>query len=117
MLCHVQPEAFPHNKVRDITASLLSEVCHNVFTEPHLKSANTDDNSRLDIAAYGLLGVGSIFMSGFLTLSLALQSTYRRHEQEKRRQYDQRIGEVEDSPLILSTTVGMSREQLQPFQA
>ena len=27
-----------HNEVRDITASLLSEVCHGVTTEPHLQS-------------------------------------------------------------------------------
>ena len=42
----------------------------------------------------------------------SLQSTYRRHEQEKKRQYDQRIREVEHSmftPLVLSTTGGMGR--------
>ena len=26
-----------HNEIRDLTASLLSEVCHNVSTEPHLQ--------------------------------------------------------------------------------
>ena len=42
----------------------------------------------------------------------SLQSTYRHHEQEKKRQYDQRIIEVEHStftPLVLSTTEGMGR--------
>ena len=48
-----------HNEVRDITASLLSEVCHGVTTEPHLqslsgetmshRSAITDDGARLDV--------------------------------------------------------------------
>ena len=48
-----------HNEIRDLTASLLSEVCHNIAIEPHLqplngegfhhKSANADENSRLDI--------------------------------------------------------------------
>ena len=41
-----------------------------------------------------------------------LQSTYRHHEQEKKRQYDQRIRVVEHStftPLVLSTTGGMGR--------
>ena len=41
-----------------------------------------------------------------------LQSTYRRREQEKKRQYDQRIRDVEHStftPLVLSTTGGMGR--------
>ena len=52
-----------HNEVRDITATLLSEVCHNVSIEPHLQSltgeilshhrANTEDNVRLDVAACG----------------------------------------------------------------
>ena len=52
-----------HNEIRDLTASLLSEVCHNVVIEPHLqplngegfqhKSANTDENSCLDICARG----------------------------------------------------------------
>ena len=49
-----------HNEVRDITAELLSEVCHDVEIEPHLqplsderfqqKTANTQDDARLDIA-------------------------------------------------------------------
>ncbi len=36
MICHMG--GFPtirHNEIRDITASLLTEVCHNVATEPH----------------------------------------------------------------------------------
>ena len=40
----------------------------------------------------------------------SLSSVYRRHEQEKRRQYDQRVREVEHAtftPLVLSTTGGM----------
>ena len=55
-----------HNEVRDLTANLLSEVCNNVVIEPHLqplsgeslqcKTANHDDNIRLDIAANGLWG-------------------------------------------------------------
>ena len=54
MICHMG--GFPtihHNEIRDITASLLTEVCNNVATEPSLqplsgesmtaRSANTDD--------------------------------------------------------------------------
>ena len=64
MVCHMG--GFPtihHNEVRDITASLLTEVCSNVATEPHLQplsgeafrlaSANTDDGARLEIRARG----------------------------------------------------------------
>ena len=55
-----------HNEIRDVTATLLSEVCHDVSTEPHLqslegetfprRSANTEDGARLDIVASGFWG-------------------------------------------------------------
>ena len=55
-----------HNEVRDITATLLTEVCHEVKTEPHLqplsgeslsyRSANTEDSDRFDVAMYGFWG-------------------------------------------------------------
>ncbi len=91
-----------HNEVRDITASLLSEVCHNVTIEPHLqplsgevmtlRSANTECNSRLYIAANGF--GGGRFERAFFDVRVfnpcarsnrqaTLQATYRRHEQEK----------------------------------
>ena len=47
-----------HNELRDTTAKLLTEVCHNVGTEPILqplsgevlqrRSANCDDVARLE---------------------------------------------------------------------
>ena len=50
-----------HNEIRDLTASLLTEVCRNVKTEPELqpltgetlsfRSAKREDNSRLDNCA------------------------------------------------------------------
>jgi hypothetical protein len=53
-----------HNEIRDITASLLSEVCSNVTIEPHLqlltgehltwKSSNSEPDARLDISANGV---------------------------------------------------------------
>jgi len=61
--------AFPttrHNNVRDLTASLLSEVCHNVKIEPNLqpltgevlryRTAVFDDDARFDIRAAGFWG-------------------------------------------------------------
>ena len=64
MVCHMG--GFPtirHNEIRDITATLLTEVCSNVATEPHMQplsgetfrlaSTNTNDGARLDIRARG----------------------------------------------------------------
>ena len=55
-----------HNEIRDLTANLLSEVCHNVLTEPHLQpisgetltgtSANVEDGAQLEILANGFWG-------------------------------------------------------------
>ena len=55
-----------HNEIRDLTANLLTEVCHQVSTEPDLqpltnetwrmKSTNTQDGARLDIAVNGFWG-------------------------------------------------------------
>ena len=55
-----------HNKVRDLTAELLSEICHSVEVEPHLqplngesfqyKTASTQDGARLDISMNGFWG-------------------------------------------------------------
>ena len=58
--------AFPihhHNEIYNLTAELLSQVCHNICLEPSLqklnnehyklRTANTDDNARLDISADG----------------------------------------------------------------
>ena len=55
-----------HNEIRDITADLLSEVCHNVGIEPSLQSisgehlfyrtANREDGARLDVVAESFWG-------------------------------------------------------------
>ena len=55
-----------HNEIRDITASLLTEVCTEVCVEPELQpatpdqlngaSANSRDGARLDVSANGVWG-------------------------------------------------------------
>jgi len=52
-----------HNEIRDLTAILLTEVCHEVENEPTLQlvtgkqfilaTSNANDSCRLDIAANG----------------------------------------------------------------
>ena len=59
-----------HNELRDLTAHLLTEVCHDVKTEPDLQpltgetlshtSANSLDGARLDIDVNGFWGGGAI---------------------------------------------------------
>ena len=120
-----------HNEIRDITASLLTEVCSNVATEPHLQplsgetfrlaSSNTDDGARLDVRARGFW---SVRQDAFFDVrvfhpnapsnsSKSLKAAYKKHENEKKRVYGQRVLEIEHgvfTPLVLSTTGGMGRE-------
>ena len=132
MICHTG--GFPtirHNEVRDITASLLTEACHNVATEPllqpltgeHLnyRTANTDAAARLDIRARGFWnGAQDAFFdvrvfhpNASSNRSMSLQSAFRRHEQAKKREYGERVREIEHgvfTPLVLSTTGGLGIE-------
>ena len=118
-----------HNELRDITAELMSEVCHNVGTEPILqpitneclvhRTANREDGARLDVAADSFWGndrqraffdvrVFNPHAQSYQNTSLS--QCYRKNEQEKKRAYDQRVREIEHgsfSPLIFSTTGGM----------
>ena len=113
-----------HNEIRDFTAHLITEVCHNVAVEPHLQpltgetlhgaSSITQDGARLDVAADGFLG--SRFEWAFFDVKVfnpyvpsnqrsTLQASYRTHENIKKRAYDQRVKEVEHgtfSPLVFS---------------
>ena len=101
-----------HNELRDFTASLLTEVCHNVAIEPMLqpldgetfyyRSTNINSEARLDVRARGFWNRGQdayfdvrVFnpnAPGYR--SYDLNHLYQRHEQEKKREYNQRVLEV-----------------------
>ena len=118
-----------HNEIRDTTASLLTEVCSEVCVEPNLQpvsadqlngaSANSQENARLDISANGVWG-GRFQKTYFdvrvfnpLAPSNRNQShaaTYRKHELEKKRAYQQRVEHSSFTPLVLSVTGGMGVE-------
>ena len=131
MVCHMG--GFPtirHNEIRDLTASLLTEV-PNVAIEPHLQplsgesfrlaSTSTDDGARLDVRARGFW---NMLQDAFFDVrvfhpnapsnsSRSLPATYKKHEGEKKRTYGQCILEIEHgvfTPLVLSTSGGMGRE-------
>ncbi len=120
-----------HNEIRDMTAYLLTEVCSNVATEPHLQplsgetlhlaSANANDGARLDIRARGFwtarqdtyFDVRVFHPNAPSNRSGRLSTAYKRHEDEKKRAYGQRVREIEHgvfTPLVMSTTGGMGRE-------
>ena len=132
MVCHMG--GFPmirHNEISDLTASLLTEVCSNVAIEPHLQplsgetfrlaSTNTDDGARLDVRARGywnarqdtFFDVRVFHPNAPSNRSRSLPAIYKKHEDEKKRAYGQRVLEIEHAvftPLVLSTSGGMGRE-------
>ena len=126
-----------HNEIRDITTSLLSEVCCNTSTEPTLQplsgesfqhaSAIRSDEARADIKATGFWTCGQeaffdvrVFhpnASSYINRNLA--SLYKHHETTKKREYGQRIRKIEHgtfTPLIFSTTGGMSPKTTTVFK-
>ena len=120
-----------HNEIRDVTADLLNEVCHNVSTEPELqplsgellshRTANTENGARLDVKAQGFWGDRRQYaffdVRVFNPLApsnrrLPLPQCFRSHEKEKRRAYDQRVREVEHgsfTPLVFTAMGGMGK--------
>ena len=111
------------------TTDLLSEVCSNVSTEPHLQplsgetlthsTAIRDDRTRLDVKANGFWGAN--FHTTYFDVRVfnphapsnkasAPAALYQRQEKEKRRSYEERITQIEQgsfSPLVFSTSGGM----------
>jgi len=121
--------AFPiihHNDVQDLTAKLMSEVCHDVQVEPYLhllsgeslcyKSAVHEDDARVDIRAAGFWNCRhhhSFFdVQVFNVFAKSNQSSsptaiFRRYKDEKHRAYEEHIREVERgnfTPLVFSSS-------------
>ena len=123
--------ALRHNEIRDLTATMLRQVAHDVVVEPslqplsgerfHLRSTNRNDQARLDVAAGGVWG--GRFERTFIDVRVfnpmapsnrkpSLAASYRSHEQEKRRSYERRVLEVEHGtfvPAVFSTTGGQGK--------
>ena len=128
-----------HDEIRDLTASLLDEVCHDVEIEPRLQplsgeqlnqaSGISNPDARLNIKARGLRG--GAFECAFFdvrifnprahsNLAPSTAATYRRHEQMKRRQYEQRVRDVEMASFSLSSfplQVDLAQLQRPPLSA
>ena len=118
-----------HNQIRDLEIKMLREVCYDVKKEPPLlplsgetlnrKSANRAPDARADISArsvYNNLDKVLFDVRCFHDGAASNESSsdaFKKHEDEKKRTYNQRILEVEKAsfvPLIFSTSGGMGKE-------
>ena len=117
-----------HDEMRDLTANMLREICHDVTTEPSLlplegenlryRTANTRVEARVDISARGFWRRGE---KAFMDIrifepmaachrNISLDAAHRRNEQEKIRAYEDRIINVDQgsfTPLVFTTSGGM----------
>ena len=111
-------------------ANLLKDICHDVQVEPRLQiltgeilnsGANSSDEARLDVSVRGFwqrgqrafydVRVFSPFAKSHLNQKL--ETAFRSNEKEKKRQYNQRVIEVEHgsfTPLIFAPYGGNGRE-------
>ena len=135
---YVRRAGIHHNEIRDLTAALMSEVCHNVSTEPHLQPMTGEIMSGLSaisrmvhnwilqqLAFRGVNLNGHFLMQRFLILTPSsnqktlLSACYHSHENEKKRKCHQRICEVEHAsftPLILSCTGGLGPQATTSYK-
>ena len=96
-----------HNRVRDITAQLLTNVCPNVGTEPTLqplsgesfplKSTDVEEGARLDVQAHNFWdnSKGSAYFNvrvfnvhAPMNSNSSTKACYRKHRKEKRSEYE-----------------------------
>jgi len=120
-----------HDNTRDLLTHLLDKVCKDVEAEPHLipvtgermalRTANTNDESGLDIKAKGFWQRGQtaffdIRITHVNSTSQKNKTTsaiFRSHEEAKKREYLQRVLEIEQgafTPLVFGTNGGMGEE-------
>ena len=117
-----------HNNIRDFQANLLRQVCNDVETEPPLQpldgeqiSGLTGDEAKPDIRARGFWRQGqNAFFDIRVTntnctsqASMSTEKIYKKHEAEKKRNYNQRIMQIEHgtfTPLVYAVNGGFAPE-------
>ena len=113
-ICHPIAALGSHNEMKRVTGTSLTQACHGIATKTYLQrlsgeslsyhSAITKDDAQLDIEKYGLWRVR--FKKAFvdvwvlspraqLNYHVLLQFMYLKHEQERTRQYYQRVCDFE----------------------
>ena len=125
-----------HNELCDFTGNTLREACRNVEVEPLLQpltgeklkyqTSIKEDNARLDLSALGFWRRGEkaffdirvfdpVAQSHF---NQNLQVTHLKQENEKRRQYEERVLHVEHAsitPLVFTIAGGMGKAAQKCF--
>eukprot|EP00794_Sanderia_malayensis_P014696 gene14696-biopygen11793 len=119
-----------HDETHDLFAHLMKEVYNDVKVEPHLQpitgeslpsSANVSLEARLDVSARGFWQRGQLAFFDVRVInpfakshmSQKLSTAFSSSEKEKKRQYNQRIIDVEHgsfSPLVFTPYGGCGRE-------
>ena len=122
-----------HNSLRDLSVEILSEVCQDVGREPHLlpvtgellpPGSNTKDGARLDVSARGIwtplarafLDIRVCNPQAQTNRSKSIAQMYSSHENQKKREYNARVLNIEKgtfttfTPVVFSTSGGMGKE-------
>ena len=121
--------AMRHNRLRDLEAELMREVCNDVRIEPELLplandgmvSGNRALKPRLDVSGHGIWGpqektfldIRVMHPNAPSYIGKDLATVYKQHESAKKRTYNERIIQIEKgsfTPIVFSTFGGMGIE-------
>ena len=118
-----------HNRIRDLEAELMKEVCHDVKIEPELipienetnRGGNVADKARLDVSGVRVWGPYEKTFPDIRVMhpnspsykDKSIDQLYSTHENEKKNSYLERVIQVEKAsftPIVLSTYEGVGPE-------
>ena len=118
-----------HNRLPDLEAELMREVCNDVRIEPELLPLANDElitgnravKARLDVSGHGIWGpqektfldIRVMHPNSPSYMGKDLATVYKQHESEKKRTYNERIIQIEKgsfTPIVFSTFGGMGIE-------
>ena len=108
-----------HDRIRDMEANILKDVCKDVKIEPELlpigsssiSTSTTAEKARLDVSAVGLWGplertfmdVRVVHPNSASYVGKKIEKIYELHEKEKKSKYNRRVIQVEKAtftPLV-----------------
>ena len=118
-----------HDKIRDLEAFILKDVCKDVRIEPELLPIgniavdcnNKSEKARLDVSCVGfwspmertMLDVRIVHPNCKTHREKDIDQLYQQQENEKKNEYNHRVMQVEKAtftPLVFSTSGGMAPE-------